>query len=84
MLISTKNSNPPPSYYLDLPSKNRPVIDSFCVLKPPQWITGKLGGSDAICCHVSKALLRRARGLTSSRFVFTIWKLNPGGSSLLS
>ena len=70
--------------YLDLPSKNRPVVDSFCVLNPPQYTTGKLGGNDAMCCHVSKALRLRARGLNLSRFVFTIWKLKPGGSTLLS
>lgn len=70
--------------YLDLPRRKRPVVDSFCVLNPPQYTTGKLGGRDAMCCHVSNALLLRARGLYSSMFVFTIWKEKPGGSAPFS
>lgn len=70
--------------YLDLPRRKRPVVDSFCVLNPPQYTTGKLGGKDAMCCHVSKALRLRARGLNSSMFVFTIWNENPGGSTPFS
>ena len=58
--------------YLDLLRRKRPVVDSFCVLNPPQYTTGRLGGKDAMCCHVSKALRLRARGLNSSMFVFTI------------
>lgn len=72
------------SEYLDLPRRKRPVVDSFCVLNPPQYTTGKLGGNDAICCHVSKALRLRARGLSSSMFVFTTWNENPGDSTPFS
>lgn len=44
----------------------------------------KVGGKDAICCHVSKALLLRARGLNSSMIVFTISNEKPGGSTPFS
>lgn len=37
-----------------------------------------------MCCHVSKALRLRARGLSSSMFVLTTWKENPGGSTPFS
>lgn len=70
--------------YLDLPNRKRPAVDSFWVLNPPQYTTGSVGGKDAICCQVSKALLLRARGLNSSIFVFTIWNEKPGGSTPFS
>lgn len=70
--------------YLDLPRRKRPVVDSFCVLNPPQYTTDKLGGKDAMCCHVSKAPRLLARALNSSMLVFTIWNEKPGGSTPFS
>lgn len=83
-LRSVKSKHTCEVSYLDLPKRNLPVVDSFCVLKPPQYTTGKVGGNDAMCCHVSRALRLRARGLISSKFVLTIWNEKPGGSTCLS
>jgi hypothetical protein len=56
----------------DLPSKKRPIRDSLSALKPPQYKTGRLDGSESICCHVSRAPRLLAWELLWSMCVFTI------------
>jgi hypothetical protein len=56
----------------DLPSKKRPIRDSLSALKPPQYTTGRLDGSESICCHVSRAPRLLAWELLWSMCVFTI------------